>query len=516
LGGIGLAAGLTKLLSGGGNGPPIDGLTLPPGGFVFAFIVGTTVTVLSGLFPAWKASRVPPVAAMRDVAVDTSGHSPVRLVFGVVTVLIGALLAYLGLFTSGDNSAAKVGLAFAAIFVGVIILGPLFAAPLSRLIGAPMFSFNGRLARSNAMRNPRRTASTASALMIGVGLVVVSAVLNQSIKVSLSSAIDQTFAVDLIVDSGSFGQTGLDSSLGQRINDIDGVQSATGIEFGFAQTGSEGITVLGADLAGLTKVIHIDVDSGDLAGLSPDQVGVGRSQAKAKGWTVGTPIKATFIQGGEQEVTVGAIYNLEGQLGSGLLMSTEGFGQRFPAAQQVFNQIFVKLEPDANTAAARDQITQLVRTDFPTAKVQDLTQYKDSQTGVFDILLSIITVMLVIAIFIAVLGIVNTLLLSVYERTREIGLLRAVGMGRRQVRQVVRRESVIFSLQGTVIGTVIGFVCAWAIVRAIGQDNTVTFAVPWVLLIAMVIIAMIAGVVAAVIPAYSASRLNVLDAIATD
>jgi putative ABC transport system permease protein len=197
-------------------------------------------------------------------------------------------------------------------------------------------------------------------------------------------------------------------------------------------------------------------------------------------------------------------------------MSTEGFALRFPPEQRVFNQIFVKVAPGTDLVATKTEIQKIVKRDFPTAKVQDLTEYKQSQTSFFDFFLVILTVMLILAIFIAMLGIVNTLLLSVYERTHEIGLLRAVGMARRQVRSTIRWESVIFSLQGTAIGTAIGFGFGWAIVRAAAQENPITFAVPWGLLVTMVILAMIAGVFAAVIPAFTASRLDVLDAIATE
>jgi putative ABC transport system permease protein len=519
LAGIALAAGLTNLLTSTGSTPDINGLTYPPVAFITSFLLGTIITFLASLVPAWKAARVAPVQAMRDVAIDTttSRLRVVRLTLGGVLTALGLLFLYLGLFTDGENGLLKVGFSFFFVFIGVVVLGPLFARPLSKAIGAPMRSFTGRLARSNAVRNPKRTATTASALMIGVGLMVVFSILTQSFKASASTAIDTSLAVDYIVDSGSFGQTGLDPSLGDKIKEVPGVQAATGIEFGFAQIDTTPTSVLAADLPALANALKITVTEGDLAALKPNEVAVPKADAKDKGWKVGDALPAKFLKAGAPPVVVGAIYSIDAQFGGGgVLMSTEGFAVHFPPEQQVFNQIFVKLAPGADLAGTKTAIQAIVKRDFPTAKVQDLTEYKASQTSFFDFFLVIISVMLILAIFIAMLGIVNTLLLSVYERTHEIGLLRAVGMARRQVRSTIRWESVIFSLQGTAIGTAIGFGFGWAIVKAASQENPITFAVPWGLLITMVILAMIAGVVAAVIPAFSASRLDVLDAIATD
>jgi len=520
VGGIGLAKGLTNLLSSTGSTPDVNSLSYPIPWFVVFFFVGTGVTLLSSLWPAWRASRVAPMAALRDVAIDAPSRvmRRLRLALGTVLTALGLLFLYVGLFTSDDNALLKVGLSFFFVFVGIVVLGPLFAKPLSTVIGSPMRTFTGRLARSNAIRNPKRTATTASALMIGVGLIVVFSILTQSFKASASSAIDTSLTMDYIVDSGSFGQTGLDPSLGVHIDEVPGVESATGIEFGFAQINSEPTTVVASDLRALANVLKISVVDGQFDRLKPNEVAVDKTQAKDNGWVVGTVLNAKFLQpGSPTSVVVGAIYSVEAQFGGGgLFMSTEGFARSFPPELQVFNQIFVKLEPGANLVTTKDEIQKIVKREFPTAKVQDLTEYKQSQTSFFDFFLVIITVMLILAIFIAMLGIVNTLLLSVYERTHEIGLLRAVGMARRQIRSTIRWESVIFSLQGTAIGTAIGFGFGWAIVRAAAQENPITFAVPWTLLLTMIVLAMIAGVIAAVIPAFTASRLDVLDAIATE
>lgn len=515
LGGIVLATVLTNLLSNSGFGPNIDSLTLPPVGFISSFLVGAVVTLVSGLLPAIKAARVPPVAAMRDVAIDTSGRSVGRLAIGGIITAIGVGLLALGL---ASDELPVVGFSFAALLLGVIVLGPLFARPLSAAIGAPLVWLTGRMAKSNAMRNPRRTSTTAAALMIGVGLIVLFAILVQSIKVSATQAIDSSFTGDFVIDSGSFGQTGMDPSLAADVAKVPGVGSSTGLRLGFAQTRDSPTTVLGVDPRGLQDAIEVQVLGGDLDALGSDAVAVTKSQAERDKIEVGQRISITFIEGGEQVVTVGAIYNIEAQAqGPGsMLMTYEGFAKRFPESLNFDNLIYVKLAPEADSAAVKTELKRLVKERFPTASVQDLTEYKDTQLGFLNILLLIITVMLVLAVIIAILGIFNTLLLSIYERTREIGLLRAVGASRAQIRSTIRWEAVIFSLQGTVLGIIIGFGFAWVLVRTIAIDNPLSFAVPVAQLVGMVVFALFAGLVAAVIPAWRGSKLDVLKAIATE
>lgn len=519
--GVLLAYGLTAALAAVGAGAEDQALTYPPAAFIISFVVGTAVTVGSGFLPAWKAASVPPVAAMRDVAIDTGGRSVVRFVIGGILALIGAAGLYVGLFTDAENALALVGVGVAGIIIAAVVLAPLFAKPLSRAIGSPLRTFTGRLARANAMRNPRRTAATASALMIGVGLVVMFAILVSSIKATVDSAIGDAFRSDLIVDSGSFGQTGIDPSLEGSISQVPGVSSATGIRFGFAELNGEGSVVLGGDIGELRQFIQFDVVSGSFDDLDATSVAITKGLAETDHLAVGDTISPTFGGGSAGSTptpfTVAAVYDFGGQGGQGgLFMDLSAFEATFPPRLQLDNQIYVKFEPGADGAAVKNEVETLVKAEFPTATVQDLTEFKQSQTAIFDVLLAIITVMLVIAVFIAVLGIINTLLLSVYERTREIGLLRAVGMSRNQVKATISWESMIFSLQGTFIGAVIGFGFAWAVVSAIDAGTEVTFAVPVGQLVAMIFAALIFGFLASVIPAVIGSRMNVLEAIATD
>lgn len=514
--GIVLAYGFTALLAALGAGSDDSSLTLPPAAFISSFLIGLLVTVVSGFFPAWRAARVPPVAAMRDVAVDTGGRKVPRAAIGGVLLVVGALSIYLGLFTEMDSPLIATGGGAFLVILGAIILAPLFSRPLSLAIGSPLRFFLGRLARENAMRNPRRTAATASALMVGVTLVVMFAILVNSIKASVDSAVSDAFTSDLIVDSGSFGQTGLDPSLATEIAEVPGVASAVGIRFGFAEVDGEGAIALGGDVPALEQAIKFEVVSGSLDDLDATNVAITKGLAEEQNLTTGDTIEATFGGGTTSIVPIAAVYDIPLQQQGGLFMDVAAFEANFGPQFQVDNQIYIKLEPGADAGAVKEQIDGIVTARFPTANVQDLTEFTQNQTAIFDVMLVFITVLLVIAVFIAVLGIINTLLLSVYERTREIGLLRAVGMGRRQVRATITLESVIFSLQGTVLGAVIGFVFAYAIVTAAGSDTTVTFAIPYVQLVFMVIAALIFGVLASVVPAVIGSRMNVLEAIAAD
>jgi putative ABC transport system permease protein len=294
------------------------------------------------------------------------------------------------------------------------------------------------------------------------------------------------------------------------------VATAAGLRIGFVQTDGKATTALGVDTTALQQAWRVDVVAGDLTGLTPDQVAINKDQAEAERRSVGNKVAVKFLDGGIQLLTVGAIYSSDAPLPGGIMLSHEGFAKRFPASLNLDNAIYVKLAPGADVGSVKAQLKTLVKQDFPTASVLDLTEYKESQVGFLNILLLIITVMLVLAVVIALLGIFNTLLLSIYERTREIGLLRAVGGSRQQVRTSIRWEAVIFSLQGTLIGIVIGFAFAWVLVRAIAEDTPLTFAVPTGQLIGMVVFALLAGLAAAVIPAWRASKLDILQAIATE
>ena len=430
----------------------------------------------------------------------------------------GVAALYVGLVQRPSNALTIVGIGAFLVFVGVAVLSPTFAGRASRVIGAPFahFGITGRLAQENAIRNPKRTASTASALMIGVGLVTFFAVAGASVKASVGQAINTTIAGDFVIDTQTNGLGGINPAIVDQLQALPEVQTAAGIRVGLAETGGSGKFLLAFDPKALPDIVKFDVGEGSFADLGTDGVAVPRKVADEKGWTIGSPVDFTFQLTGDQPFRVAAIYTTDLPMqGGGYLISNDAFDQNYPANEQVENQVYVKLTPNADPVAARSAVEDVAAA-YPTAKVQDLTEFKRTQEQQVDQLLVVVTLLLVLSLLIAVIGIVNTLLLSVYERTREIGLLRAVGQTRRQLRTTISLESVIIAVLGTFLGLGIGLFFGWALVRALADEQLNVFAAPVGQLVAYVVIAMVLGVLAALYPAYRATRLNVLDAIATE
>jgi putative ABC transport system permease protein len=514
--GLALAAALTALLSRSVPAAAGQGLRPSPLAFASSFAVGLAITVLSAFLPARRAAAIPPVAALREVEVDPTGHSPRRLALGVAITVVGAAVLWWGLFASAQDVAARTGAGIFGVMLGTIVLGPLFAGSLSGALGAPLRAFPGRLARANARRNPRRTAATASALMIGVALIVMFAIVVESLKSSVDRGLASAFKADLIVDSRTFGVGGFPPDLLDQVGAVPGVEDVLGVQAGVVTVGKQPAQVLAADARRLDQFLNVTVDSGNLD-LADDEVAVPRALAADNNLQVGSDVPMTVLQGGERLFKVGAVYEVPNVGSLGYLMGPAGFAASFPPSFQQYNQIHVRTAPDADPAAVRRALRTVVTARQPSAQVVDVGEYAASQTQRLDVLLVIIDVLLLLAVLIAGLGIVNTLLLSIAERTREIGLLRAVGMARTQVRTTVRWESVIFSLQGTVLGMVTGGLLAWALVAALSRESALfTLALPWAQLAAVPLVAVVAGVLAALLPAATAARLDVLAAIATE
>ncbi|MCD9624806.1 ABC transporter permease [Rhabdothermincola salaria] len=519
--GILLAIGLNELLRSIGFAGPETPIIVPATAVVSSLLVGTGITLVSAIFPARKAATVPPVAAMRDVAVDTSSASRIRLLAGLAVVVLGSALLYAGLTAGLDDDLQVLGAGAAAVFVGFAVLGPVTAPPLSRFIGWPLprlRGVTGRLARENAVRSPRRTASTASALMIGVGLVVFIAVIADSLKASTTDAIDASVRGQYVVTTEGFGPTALPVSVADDLRALPEVEVAAGFRAGFGTIDGDAQVVLAVDPADLVQVIDFTDVEGRLVDLEGNGVAISAGQADERGLTVGSTLPASFLLGGETTLEVQAVYETRFDLqGAGWLITQDLYESLFPPQQQTDQAVYVALEDPSSEgiAAARPDLEAVVDP-VTGAEVQDLTEFKQTQTDQADQFLLIVYVLLALALIIAVVGVVNTLLLSVYERTRELGLLRAVGMSRRQVRASVRWESVIISLIGTFTGLGIGLVFGWALVRALADDGITVFTIPVGQLAIMVAIAALAGVGAALYPASRAARLDVLTAIATE
>lgn len=524
---------------------------VPPlslGTVLFALITGVVVTMVSAIAPAIRSTKVPPVAAMSEVAVDRTGVSLARKIWGAALLVVGVGLILAGVFgaDSLDQPLIFVGIGAAITLMTVaIVVGPVIAAPVSKVIAAiiPGRSIATQLAGENAARNPRRTAATAAALTIGVTLVVVISVLASSIKSSVDSALDSSIKADLVIASAQIGALGsIPASVEPQVEAVPGVKVASPVRFGLLRllddAAKKHATTDDEALAGLTGAgdsappgqdeftLGIDpeswfdvVDAGEIEGsisdLGPDTLAVSKFYAEDRDWKLGDEIPVFFAATGEKQLKVAVIYSTE--VGdSALLLPMATFE---PNMLQVFNsdyQIYVALDEGADLATVTADINKVLA-DLPTVVVQNLREFIEAQVAPFDTFLAIIYGLLGLAIFIALIGIGNTLSLSVLERTRELGVLRAVGMSRKQLRRMIRREAGIIALFGTLLGIGLGVALAWALTIAVsaGIPQAVNLNLPVVQLIVIAVIAAGAGVLAAILPARRAAKLDPLEAIAS-
>jgi putative ABC transport system permease protein len=513
--GVGLASLLKALLNAVGFGIPATGTVVPASAVVVGFVTGVGVTLLVAFAPARRASKVPPVAAMRDVSLDTSAGSKARVAAGLVVLASGLGLLFLGLFGDAGNALLGVGGGAAVTFLGVAVLGPVVARPASRVIGAPaarLKGVTGRLARENAMRNPKRTSSTAAALMVGVGLVAFFSIFFASATASLNHTIDEQFTGDFLISSGQEGQgtAGLPHEVATQVAAVPGVDAVLAVQVGPAEIDGSGTVLAGFETGPIDHIADLDLDDGSFTDLGADDVAVSRPYADDHDLAIGSTVPASFTETGPTELTVGAIYGNRDLVGD-FFVSRDAFQAHFDQPNDT--QLFVAAEPGEvdSVRTAIDDITSA----YPTAQVQDTAEFKAEQAAQVNTVLTLVYVLLALAVVIAVLGIVNTLALSIFERTRELGLMRAVGMARSQVRSAVRWESVIIALLGTALGLVIGLFFGWAAVQALSSEGINTLAVPGGTLVVVVLAAIVAGAGAAVLPARRASRLDILAAISS-
>jgi putative ABC transport system permease protein len=511
--GIGVAAGLKALLAGFGLlDVPAGGLVLSPRTVLVALLTGVLVSAAAAVLPAHRAAKVPPVAALRDLARDGSGSSRRRVVIGAAVTVAGVASFSLGLLSDSKRAILPAGLGAAAVLIGVAVLGPVIARPVSRLIGAPLPALKGmpgRLARENAVRNPKRTSATAAALMIGVSLIAFVAILASSAKGSVDAQTDRTFAGDLRIDTGSFAA--LSPDLARRLARLPEVEAASGVRGNMAEIDGTMSDLVAVDPASYGRIVDLGVTRGRLEDLRRDGIAVLDTVARAKGWSVGDEVRVRFAATGERRLTVAAIFGDKQQVASSYVLGLPAYDANFP--DRLDGQVLVKRAAGVEPGAARAAVER-VTADYPAARLQDRAEYKRARSAEMDKEFGLVYVLLALAVLIALLGIANTLALSVFERTRELGLLRAVGMARRQVRAMVRWESVVIALLGTCMGLAIGLCFAWAVVEAVPDLGAMT--VPVDQLAWSMLAAAVAGVLAAVLPARRAANLDVLGAISAE
>ena len=518
LAGFGVAKLIIAVFNASGAGFPSSSLILRPTAVIVSLIVGVGVTMASVVFPARRAAKVPPVAAMRPEIGFAAISSSRRLIIGIIVTAVGVALFVIGLFATPGGALGLIATAGGGallIFIGVASLSMTVAAPVAGAIGLPIekvFGTPGKFARDNAMRSPRRTARTASALMIGVALISAAALFTSSVRDTFGRILDRSVTADFIVSNPSF--LPIPAEVGERIAALPDIQAVSPVRPVLAMVDDDQIGFSAIDPVAFPDLVDVDVIAGGFDGVTDDDgVVVFEDKADDLGVGIGDPIAITFSNGVERDVTVAGIF-ADNSLGSPMWISVGLLEQvsDLPPSDQL---VLARAKDGADPDTAKQEIERAVA-DFPQAEVQTNAEFRKDQEGQINQLLVVITVLLAFAIVISFFGIAITLALSVFERTREIGLLRAVGMNRRQLRRAVRWEAVIVSVFGVVIGVVVGTLIGIALSYAVPNSFIDGVTIPWVVLIIVVVLAVVAAVIAALYPAYKASRMNVLEAIATE
>jgi putative ABC transport system permease protein len=508
--GIVLAIGLKALVGAIGLKLPPTALVVASRTVIVSLILGTGITLAAAISPARKASRVAPIEALRESTTPTAGIRR-RVVIGtLVTVAgIGALAA--GLFGGVSNAGLVVGLGAGLTFVGVAMLSPLVARPIAAMLGRPFRGkISGKLGSENANRNPRRTASTAAALMIGLGLVAFVAVFAASLKSSVTAVLDRTIRSDLMLTAQQF--TPFSPQLAKDLASDPNFSAVSSLRQGAeAKVRSSTTFPVGIDPATITEVANIEMDSGAITDLAePNTVAVSRTEADSKGFVVGSTLPMEFARTGTQELRVVGTFEPNALLND-YAISLDTYDAN--VAQQLDSVVLLRYAPGVDQAAARTEVEALVAQNYPSVQVNNQEETKATYVKQVDQLFAIVYVLLILSVLISAFGIVNTLGLSIYERIRELGLLRAVGMSKRQVKRMVRVEAVIIAILGAVLGLVVGILFGWALQRALSDLGIDRLAIPVGQLIVMLIVAALIGVIAAIWPARRAAKLNILEAI---
>jgi putative ABC transport system permease protein len=510
LAGIGVGWGLLQVL-GSFIGDLGLSLVVPAGALIKGVILGTVITVAAAYFPARRGAKVDPIEALRDSAAE-SGRAGRRRTYGGLAVLAAGIGATVWSSVAGEARILAAGLPL--VVLAVVLLGPAIVRPLSVVLAAPAVrrgSITGELARENASRNPNRSSTTSLTLMIGVALVATATVFAATLSKLIAGDLEEDLLADHVVtisDAVAGAGGGMDPSIAATVGSVDGVDAAVGTRTAFAQIGDGFAQVTGAETAQLAAVADLGVVDGRVTDLGPGEVAVRKPTADDQGLTIGDTVTMRFERGATT-LTVAGLYERGYQLSAEWLVDNALLDTSLNRSLDA--RILVSA---AGTGEALTAGMEAALADDPTATLSSRDDFIDDQAGQITSLLTLLYALLGMSVVVALIGIVNTMSLSIHERTRELGLLRAVGMTSRQLRRTVRYEAAIISLIGTLAGLVLGMFFGWAAFDALGLGYS-DFTVPVAYLVAIGVAGLVAGLLSGVLPARRAGRLEVLDAIAT-
>jgi putative ABC transport system permease protein len=517
---IGLFAGIgiSKLLSAAfrklGIDLPSGGLVVPGSTVVKTILIGLFVTVISAWLPARRSGRVHPLAAMRETEIEVVALSRRRASIGLLFIALGAAPIFATIIGAISSKWLLLVLGILFIFSGTITLGPVIARPVALLLGKPaekLRGVTGTMARQNSARNPKRTSRTAAPVLIGVALVTTVAALAASISSQIDGVFTQQFKGDYAISTNARGFGGLSPSLADDINALPEVERATGIGLLTVKIDGKGQYLTTINPATVEGVFDIGLTSGSYADLTPETVFVSQQYAENNDAKLGDTIAVTLADAQVKSLSIAGIYEFDDIAGK----YTVSRDLTKDTTVITFDLgVYIKIKSGFSEESARSALQTAVDK-YGQGTLLSKREYIDKQSGSVNQLLGLIYGLLSLSVIIAVVGIIITLLLSVFERQREIGLLRAVGMTKRQVRTTVRWESVITSLLGAVLGIVLGVGSGWTLVFALRDQGLTSFSIPIEPTVRILGGAFSIGVLAAVYPAWRATRVNLLSAITT-
>ncbi len=508
--GILVALGLRKLLGLFGAELPPGELVIEPRTIVIGLVVGTLVTVIAAWFPARRASQVPPVAAMRDDVALPARSLRLRAWAGALLTAVGlGLLAATVLNADMPSRLQLAGVGSAALMIGVIVLAPVFSRSLVGFVGSPVARLGavGRMAVRNAQRDRRRTAATATAILIGLALVTGIGVLGASTTASTNALVDEVISADFIVQPTSF--VPFSTEVGDAIEQVPGVVFVSRVRQAPALIDGEQVTLTGIDPVTSAEVQNLGIEG---SALAPGGIAADTESAAAAGAQVGDRVTVTWGTGQAEDLELRQVYPGEAAF-AGWVVSLETMQQA--GLPTVDSFLYVRVEPDADMDALRAGL-DTIQVAYPTVQIQDQIEFKESISGQINQLLNLVYALLGLSVVIAIFGVVNTLALSIIERTREIGMLRAVGTLRGQVRTMIRWESIVISFFGAVTGVLLGLILGISLQRLLVDEGITELAIPWALIAIVMLATAVVGVLAAVWPARRAANLDVLEAIRTE